>query len=107
MGNGKISPLVIVILMIVLAGVAFVAVRMMNGESAIPGIGDNEKEEKVDVAVPVITLELSSEEEEQEEVIIYVKAKVSEGEEIESIILPDNTIITGSEAEYRVTENGT
>lgn len=107
MGNGKISPLVIVILMIILAGVAFVAVRMMNGETAIPGMGDKEKEEKVDLAVPVITLELSSEEEEQEEVIIYVKAKVSEGEEIESIILPDNTIITGSEAEYRVNQNGT
>ena len=112
MGNGKISPLIIVVLMIVLAGVAFVAIRIMSGESALPIVGDDSKdEEQVSGSTPVVTLELSSEEKDQDQVTIYVKANVkTENEEengIESITLPDGTIVTADEAEFVVTENGT
>ena len=108
MGNGKISPLVIVVLMIILAGVAFVAVRIMSGQSAIPGINDkNDKEAEKALIIPAISFELSSEEENQEEVLIKVKAQVDHEDGIDHIILPDGTKIEAPEAEYTVTENGT
>lgn len=108
MGNGKISPLIIVVLMIVLAGVAFVAIKIMGGESALPVLSDDsDKENSVEGSTPVITLTLSSEEKDQDSVIISVKAVVDDEEGIESIILPDETVITADTAEFTVTENGT
>lgn len=108
MGNGKISPLIIVVLMVILAVVAFVAIKIMGGESAIPTLGDDkEQEDVVDGSTPVITLTLNTEEKDQDEVIISVKAVVDDEEGIESIILPDETVVAAEEAEFTVTENGT
>ena len=47
MGNGKISPLIIVVLMVVLAVVAFVALKIMGGESALPALNDDKEQEDV------------------------------------------------------------
>ena len=108
MGNGKISPLIIVVLMVVLAVVAFVALKIMGGESALPALNDDkEQEDVVEGSTPVITLTLSSDEKDQDSVVISIKAVVDDEEGIESIILPDETVITADEAEFTVTENGT
>ena len=108
MGNSRISPLAIIIILVLIVAVGFVVVSALNDRAAKSKSAEEALQAaKEEMIVPVITVTLSSEEPEQEKITISVVAKVNDKEGIESIILPDGSVIPASEATYEVTENGT
>lgn len=114
MGDGKMSPVVIIILLVLIAAVGFVGLQFVKGKSNVPIVNsiakgnDTSKSSKADV--PVITTTLSSTEPEQDEVIVTIKAKTKDEGGIKTITLPDNEVIEiedpDQEVTYTVTENG-
>ena len=107
MGNGKISPLIIIVLLLLLALIGFAVVSVLGGSSKTGGGSGDTGKTAEELIVPVITATLSSEEPDQSEIVISLKVQINDEEGIESITLPDGSIITAAEATYTVTENGT
>ncbi len=100
--NGKKSPILICILVVVLIALAvFGYVILSKG-----GTGGGSKEQK-NLIAPEIELKLSSEEPDLDKVIITVSATTMDEEGIASITLPDKTTVNGSSKDYEVTKNGT
>ena len=114
MGDGKMSPIVIIVFLILIAAVGFVGLQFIKGNAtgpvanAISSKNDTPKSSRKDV--PVITTTLSSDEPEQDEVVVTVKAKVKDEEGIKTVTMPDGEVIEivdpDQELTYTVTENG-
>jgi hypothetical protein len=104
MGNKiKLSPIIIiVILVVVVAMVGLIATTLSGSDGVI-----NHLENKSEEIIPTIETTLSSEEADQEKVVITVVASTDDADGIDSIVLPDGTIVNGSSKDYTVTENGT
>ena len=103
MGNGKMSPVIIGVLCLLLVAVILFGVSLLSGNKEPQNeIGG----ENIEVIAPVIELSLNTTEENQDKVIISVLATTEDEEGIEYIVLPDGTQVFADNKDYEVTENG-
>ncbi len=103
--GGKLSPLIIIILLVVLIGIGGLIFKAVFADDPKPIV--DEKVEQVDAEEPIITLNKELNEDGNTSVIINVYASMENEEEIETIVLPDGTKIPGGTAQYTVEKNGT
>lgn len=107
--GGKLSPLIIILLIVVLVGVGFFAVKLLStddsgsGDGTQTGVVDQEEEVK-----PVLTLEKNINKEGKDiKVEIVVSATLdSETDYVEEIILPDGSKVTGDSVNVTAENNG-
>lgn len=109
--KGKLSPIIIVALVIVLIAIGyvmFITLKPSNTKKTnTTQTSDNQSDsDGTTEDVPVLNLTKIIEEEYPSKVVIKVEATQNEENPVEKIILPDGTIIEESEAEYTVEENG-
>lgn len=103
MKSGKLSPVIIGVLCVLLLAIILFGISLLSGNNN----SQNEvKGEKVEKIAPVIELSLNTTEEDQEKVVISVSATTEDEGGIEYIVLPDGTQIFASSKEYEVSENG-
>lgn len=103
--GGKLSPLIIIILLGVLIGVGSLIFKTVFTDSDTPT--NKTAIDEVTLEEPIMTLSKEINEEDDGIVIITVNASTESGEEISEIILPDGSSVTGNTARYTVEENGT
>ena len=103
--GGKLSPLIIIILLVVLIGIGGLIFKAVFADDPKPIV--DEKVDQADSEEPIITLNKELNEDGNTSVIINVYASMENEEEIETIVLPDGTKIPGGTAQYTVEKNGT
>lgn len=109
--KGKLSPIIIVALVVVLIAIGylmFMTLKPSNPKKPnTPQSSDNPNDPDVtSEAVPVLNLTKVAEGEYPSKVIIKVEATPNEENPVEKIVLPDGTTIEETTAEYTVEENG-
>lgn len=105
--GGKLSPLIIVVLIAALIGVGVFAFKLLTSDSTTPS-GNEVIDEVVESDEPVITLSKEVNEEDASSVVINVYATMeNEEDSIKEIILPDNSTVVGDTASFTVEKNGT
>lgn len=110
--GGKLSPIIIVILVLVVVAIGILAFSMLTGKNEVatpspsggeePGATEVLEEEK-----PILNLSKEFEGEYPSKVIIKVETVANEDNPVEKIVLHDGTTIEGTTAEYIVEANGT
>lgn len=100
--GSKISPVIIVALLVVVVALVGLAVNILSPSNKPT---DEHKVEGQKIA-PIIEATVNTKEEGQEKVIISVVASTDDEQGIASITLPDGTTVNGNTKEYTVTENG-
>ncbi len=105
MGGSKLSPVVIIALIVVFIAVGALIINFIVTGN-IPGTTNN-KENPSDVSTkPVINLSKDSEGDKPKKVTITAYATTTDKAGIKEIILPDGTVVEGDTATYEVEENG-
>lgn len=108
--NSKLSPIIIVALVVVLLAIGFLIFITLKPSSNTEKPNISKKDEPGTSSVnvedkPVLNLSKEYEGEYPNKVIIKIEATPNEENEVENIILPDGTTIEGTTAEYIVEEN--
>ena len=103
--GGKLSPLIIVVLIVILVAIGGLIFKTITADSSNPIAGNNGVEEYLEE--PIIVLNKEVNEENDSIVIITAYASTESGDEIVEITLPDGNTVPGANATYTVTENGT
>lgn len=103
--GGKLSPLIIIVLIVILVGVGSLIYKTVINDSSTSSKKDIVNE--VVLEEPIITLNKEVSEEDDGKVIITAYASTESGEEISEIILPDGSSVMGDTATYTVENNGT
>ena len=104
--GGKLSPLIIIVLVVVLVFVGGLIFKTVTNEETGKSKNENNVGEEF-LEEPIITLNKEINEENENIVIITVYASTESGDEIVEITLPNGTEVPGDNATYTVTENGT
>lgn len=100
----KISPIIIVILVVVVIGIAGFGIKLVMDKNN--KIDNNSTTAQTSDIVPVLDLSSSSEEENQETVTITATATTEDETGIYSITLPDGSVNRSDNATYTVNQNG-
>lgn len=103
MSNGKISPVIIGVVILVIVAILIFVISLFSGKNETVNeiSGGN-----LEVLAPVIELSLNTLEDNQEKVIISVSATTEDKQGIDYIQMPDGTKIFSNKKEYEVKENG-
>ena len=100
--GGRFSPLIIIILIAIVVSIGFFAFNMLRqGGGQTPNPSPIEELPK-----PIVELNKQINEEENDKVIITVNVMMEDGSEVQEILLPNGTTVTGNTTTYEVTENG-
>lgn len=110
--GGKLSPVIIVVLLLVVVAIGIFAFWLLTekNETTTPSqSGENQvgTTEPVVEEKPILNLSKEFEGEYPSQVIIKVEAVANEENPVQKIVLHDGTTIEGTTAEYIVEENGT
>lgn len=103
MRDNKFPIVLILVFAMVLVAIILLAISFFNEKS---GEKNYNKNDGLDLIVPILELNLNSTEADQESVTIEVIAKTEDKDGIDYIVLPDGSSFYGDSKAYEVTENG-
>ena len=93
--GGRFSPLIIIILIAIVVSIGFFAFNMLRqGGGQTPNPSPIEELPK-----PIVELNKQINEEENDKVIITVNVMMEDGSEVQEILLPNGTTVTGNQKE--------